>query len=349
MKERQSNIELLRLVSMMLLVMLHANFYSNGGLYKADILAAPGASALRIFWEEMCNVCVNVFVLISGWFAIKPSIKGVASLLFQILFLGALIPLMSLPFGVDVSIKDLIPVFFFGSHYWFIPAYLILYGISPVLNKFIEHVTKKEYLFVLIGFFVLETLFGFISHAGRYMYGFHALSFIGLYLLARYVRIHSTRWINFSFTKDIVIFLVCTLITTVIYLVGRLISNQIYHVMHYCAPLMILAALFLLLAFAKLQIQSKIINWLAGSALAIYLIHMHPMVEPYFKLFMQQHFAMLGSVAYIVFMLVAAVVIGLVCILLDKIRVAAWCGMCKLCLNNWFEKFNNWMENVKVD
>ena len=41
---------------------------------------------LRMLFESLAIVCVNVFVLISGWFGIRPKWKSVTNFLFQVFF-----------------------------------------------------------------------------------------------------------------------------------------------------------------------------------------------------------------------------------------------------------------------
>lgn len=71
---RQSNMELLRVISMLFVMMIHADFYS-----------IP-YSIPRWFVVEGADAGVNCFVLISGYFGIHPKTKSFLSLLFQILF-----------------------------------------------------------------------------------------------------------------------------------------------------------------------------------------------------------------------------------------------------------------------
>ena len=109
-KVRDSNIELLRIVAMILVLFLHSNYFSLGGveLYNIQTLIHP--SYIRALAEQLCIICVNLYVFISGWFGIKPSIKGVLSLLFQVLFFHILISIIVLCIGATFSIKEFIKV-----------------------------------------------------------------------------------------------------------------------------------------------------------------------------------------------------------------------------------------------
>ena len=87
MNKRKSNIELLRIVAMLMVLFLHSNFLSLG--YVDKVISVE--TFWRVMAEQLCIICVNVFVLISGWFGIKSNLKGSFSLLFQVFFYGILL------------------------------------------------------------------------------------------------------------------------------------------------------------------------------------------------------------------------------------------------------------------
>ena len=43
MKERESNIEAARILAMILVVLVHANYFSLGGIDRSDIIASPSS------------------------------------------------------------------------------------------------------------------------------------------------------------------------------------------------------------------------------------------------------------------------------------------------------------------
>lgn len=108
----------------------------------------------RILQQGICIVAVDVFVLISGWFSIKPKQKSICSFLFQIVFLQILSYVVFVFTGLvelnKESIKDLMMLKPFQG--WFIKAYLLLYIISPVLNAFVENASKRKLRNVLIAY-----------------------------------------------------------------------------------------------------------------------------------------------------------------------------------------------------
>ena len=94
---------------------------------------------------------VNIFVLISGWFGIKFSKNNLAKYLYQVFFLFILLYLLALISNkASMSITDIKNVLGLTSGYWFITAYLGLFILSPILNKFSENATKQQFTYTLV-------------------------------------------------------------------------------------------------------------------------------------------------------------------------------------------------------
>ena len=97
---------------------------------------------------------------------------------------------------------------------WFIKTYILLYILSPVLNAFVENTNRQVYKRVLFFYFVFIFLLGWFKDITGYMMGGYSISmFVGLYLLARYVRVYSPSWSKFSKKKDLAIYLLVTAVT----------------------------------------------------------------------------------------------------------------------------------------
>ena len=88
-KSRDSNIELLRILSMLLVLGLHVNYLALGKVTITDVASDPFVSLMKMELESLCIVCVNLYVLISGYFGIKIKKKSLFSLLFTILFFNS--------------------------------------------------------------------------------------------------------------------------------------------------------------------------------------------------------------------------------------------------------------------
>lgn len=193
-KQRESNFELLRIISMFMVLALHADFFAIGAPDVEAFHDTPLSASTRLLIEMMSIVSVNVFVMISGWFGIKPSLKGFANFLFQCLFFLIGIYAVGVLSGyVPLTAKGVASCLTISSGYnWFIRAYLGLYVLSPILNTFLERCTKRQLEGVLIAFYTFQTFYGFIGNVDFFCSGYSTFSFIGLYLLSRYLRLYST-------------------------------------------------------------------------------------------------------------------------------------------------------------
>ena len=78
---RESNFELLRIITMFMVLILHADFLATGTPTNDDISIFPGKSFVKFFIEALTIIAVNVFVLISGWFGIHFHLKKLNLLL----------------------------------------------------------------------------------------------------------------------------------------------------------------------------------------------------------------------------------------------------------------------------
>ena len=139
---RQSNFELLRITAMMLVLIVHADYWSLG-VPRFDMAASHGANVFaRVLFEMLSVVCVNVFVMISGWFGIKASVRGYANFAFQCLYFMLGIYLVMLFAGQTQFCLREMARCLFGS--WFIQAYTVLYIISPVLNAYVRAASRRQ-------------------------------------------------------------------------------------------------------------------------------------------------------------------------------------------------------------
>ena len=70
--KRNNSLDLLRIVSMMMVVGLH--FFNHSGLRDAVSQSSPNWYISNLLFS-FCNVCVNCFVLLSGYFQCESSFK----------------------------------------------------------------------------------------------------------------------------------------------------------------------------------------------------------------------------------------------------------------------------------
>lgn len=94
-KTRQSNLELLRIVSMLLVMLVHY-LPEREPATTEMVIIRPLKAFLNFELKSVSFICVHCFILISGYFGIRWKWNSFLSLIFQILFwffLGAFVAL----------------------------------------------------------------------------------------------------------------------------------------------------------------------------------------------------------------------------------------------------------------
>lgn len=348
-KHRYSNIEALRILSMFLVLIVHADFFSLGEPSLRDINEKSLSSFVRYFLESLSIVCVNVFILISGWFGIRPKAKSFGNFIFQCLFFLIGIYIVCLIFGkAEFNLKNIAGCFFLLKWNWFIKAYIGLYILSPILNAFADSATEKQIRLFLIFFFVFQTIYSWMSGAAQFFEaGYSTLSFIGLYMLSRYVKLYKPKIFTLSSRTDFIIYLTITLLITLIAIVPYNIviwinaENTFYHTIasfisahmfRYDNPLVIMSSLYLLLGFSKVIFENRIINWIAASSFAVFLLHTNPnLCNQYFIPAVQFIYNWGGQGVVSLFTIFAFLILIFICaVLVDQLRIVSWNYLSKI-------------------
>lgn len=293
-KTRQSNMELLRVVAMMMIITLHY-------LDKGDVL--PGFAEMNtvnhyLAWimEAFCYVSVNLYVLISGYFLVTSrfTFKKLVILWAQILFyswiIGGIFLLTGMAGEEATSLYELIFIAFpvTAGHYWFATVYVLLFAISPFLNAAIAKMNKLQHRACICVLLVIFSLWNTILPMTIPMTdaeGMDIAWFICLYIIAAYLRKYpeDMKRKGYSYICGYVIcsalvFLSGLALLWVDELTGKLGGYATSWYAYNSLPI-VLGSVFLFVSFMKLEIKgiriSKLINTLAGATFGIYLIHEH--------------------------------------------------------------------------
>lgn len=214
MKERQSNIELLRIICMFMIVMHH--FVGNVWYPGILLMQMPNSLPEAIFLLSHCLffIGVNCFVLISGYFSIKTSLRSFLHLYGFYAFYALLIALaqyfgdahyVMMPLGekwFHIAVHSLMP--WDNNDFWFMNAYLALFMMAPMLNAAICGMEKMMYIRILVLLTILNVILGgFFSIEGLNTWGFCVAQFVYLYMIGGYIRkyvniesIKAHRWYN---------------------------------------------------------------------------------------------------------------------------------------------------------
>lgn len=326
---RLSNIELLRILSMIMVLVIHGFMGALGDPTREEIITTPAFTITRTMMVACCVGATNVFVLISGWFGINFRWKSLAKLLFQCFFFsfGILVVLKALNL-IDLGIVKGIYrcLFLKAGDAWFVKAYIGMFIFAPVLNSFVQYATKRQIEFVLVSFYLFQTIYGWITNGAPFFeMGFSSISFMGLYILARYVRIYKPFWTKYKIHNDAIIYITTTLVIFAIMLGSSYFQySSIFFLCHKnTSPFTIIAALYLLLIFSKFSFTNKFINNVASSCFAVFLMHFMIFNKYIYTSinFIAHNYSYLPSI-FLIFLLL--LVFFTVSILIDKVRLFCW-------------------------
>lgn len=190
---RNIGLEWLRICSMLMIILLHS--IDHSGLLKN---LTPGS--ILYYYEQflyaLVQVCVNCFVLISGYFLVSSKIKPekLVALWIEVVFYSLIIKMImmafgEIPFSVVSLVSCLVPVL--TGRYWFVTIYFGMYLLSPFFNIAIKTMNKKQHGELLILLFVLASVMISIhpSFKGMNSGGGWGLAWFGvLYFTAAYIR-----------------------------------------------------------------------------------------------------------------------------------------------------------------
>lgn len=272
--QRESNIELLRIVAMFLIVLHHCAYHGFDCPPILDVIKFGG------------GVGVNVFVLISGYFMVRhaSSLKKLIRLYLEVFFFCVCGYLYYIIFvnhgpvkGIVTNISYFMPIL--SRQYWFVSAYFAILLCAPWINLLIEHLNRAALLKLLLVLFVFCTLFASLPFQGPGMGTF--AQFVMLYLLGAYIRLYvnpahiSCRW---SF-----VLFCCVLL----FQMGGVVGCDILHISSLKALLLskygvvnMSLSVLLFLGFMRCRLPlCPTVNCCATATFGVYLIHEHPLLR----------------------------------------------------------------------
>lgn len=231
------------------------------------------------------HIGVLLFVLISGYFGIKATPKGLLKLIgmMAVYYLPIQLVFIYLHSGGG-NLKEMLKTVLFVSHtpYWFMRTYICLFIFAPIINLYLNVVTDKKRILLLTSLFFISTYLG-TSHGDPSLQdGKNLANFIFLYVIGNTLNRYKSYWERFRYSRLIPAFIVINIALVVSYLsVGSssIMGKTIWILSYpYCSPILLVNALLMFLIIGKMHLRSTKINYLASSTLAIYLIHSQPVI-----------------------------------------------------------------------
>lgn len=348
---RNSSIELLRIIAMFMILAHH--FIVHNGY---DVLKLP-LGPERIFFQLVMagggKVGVVIFFSISAWFfldkeqTIKSNLKRVWIMERELLFWSLILVTFYLVFdradlGMKLMVKSVMPLSM--GLWWYATAYAIFLALLPFLAKGLKALGRKYHLALASTVLVIWGLTSFIPGMIGISDGF--FGFIYLFILISaykwYLRPLSIKQTWALTAVDVGFVLLYTAASTVLGLFG--INKGIFITGDWKLPVVMIGfGMFLL--FDRVTFHSRIINRIAQSAFAVYLITDYAASEKllWTRLFnLQDLYQQPLAILQILGILLA---IYAICTLLDFIRQALSAVTIDRRRGHWFDLLWNKASN----
>ena len=366
MKIRNSNFELMRIVSMLMIVMCHT--LGHGGLINNSQNQTLSFVFTFLFYFILLHV--NSFILLTGYYQSTSRFKQkkLWSLISSTMFYKIVIMIIFLWFGLIKLTKvqilwELFPLNI--DEYWFVKYYFFLYCLSPILNYLINRTTKKEQTRILLILFFILSLIPFVTGDRAFSNtGYTLTNFIFLYLIGAYLRRNpvkesylfknlskkSYKLILLSLLLFVVNFNVMIHYVSIELSKYNVVFNDFFNGLDtmttcYSNPLLIIQTILYFLYFETLDIKSKFINNISRLTLGVYLISDNNFIRMYIYKWIGIDNGPIYSYKYLIYLLIATILIFTFCALIEYIRQIVFKLIRKTKMSKKIrEKYYNYLE-----
>ena len=366
--KRNAGIDLMRILSMLMVVMLHVFGHDNYSRSQEFLTLGWGLSSI---FGCLIIVAVNCFGLLAGYVnsGKKYNVKNIINLWLQVVFVCLV---SSLVFYFvkpgTVSIKNIIFSFLpvYSKQYWYFSAYFLLFFFIPLLNVIIEKTDKKLLISVLC---VLAILIGVVaSLSGQDIFvlanGYSTIWLMYLYLVGGVVKkyglcikikgkpVKTYVYLLLYFASSILNFIVST-----VYLLVLKAQEQAGFG-NYNFILNLMGAIFILLFFANVKMKSnKFITMLSLTSFGVYVIHSQKFIS---ERFIQGKFTFLQTLNPFVAILTIigiSIAIYIICTAIEYLRqllfklvgIPKFTAWCQQKIENVYHKIGNKKESNPTD
>ncbi len=328
-KRRDSNIELFRIITMLLIVAHH--YVVNSGLL--EVMSAKPLSGKSIFlfvlgaWGK---IGINCFVFITGYFMCKSNItlKKFVKLLFEIIFYNILFYFVFViagyhSFSLGTLIWYVLPVPPVSDNFG--GCYLIFFLFIPFINILIRNISRKQHIILIaLSCFV----YVFLGSMPGFVVSMNYVSwFIVLYFISSYVRLYQSGggvlenkylWLIMS--------VICVLASALSIFIGlkmEMVEAVYFFVADSNKFLAVITAFSLFMFFKNIKISyNRFINVVASSTFGVLLIHANSdIMRQWLWRDTLNNAGMYNSPYLYIHAICSVLAVYCICVVIDQIRI----------------------------
>ncbi len=354
--KRETNIEILRVIAMLMVVGIHC--IGNTAILERNMLT-PINDFLCRYFKLLINVANGTFIIITGYYCINKGfkLKRICNLWGRTIFYSLIIFAIVSIFGVGVdTLSSILPIL--GGKYWFITAYIVLCFIYPFYNILLNNLDRKKWKTLIIIMFTITivkyvfapngifghfttvmlfyTMGGYIrkfveiNKKGKYLTKYFLIGFIGAILGLIIHKLHYSS-IDFKSVKPII-------------------NNLFFSFQDMVNPISTIMVVFLFLKFRTIEIKNEqlqqLVSYIGPSLFSVYIIHENVNIRFYWLF--TGIFKLAQTPFFIPYLLLLVVAVFCICIVIDFIRRWAYAKLKKVqIINKMVNKINEKIELVE--
>lgn len=354
-KPRSSNLELYRIICMLMIVAHHyvvnSGLISKGGPLMTDF--SSGNSIFLVLFGAWGKTGINCFLMITGYYMCTSQItlRKFVKLMGQIyLYKWLLFPILLIAGYESLStlriIKLLMPTWGFKDN--FTGCFIGFWLTIPFLNILVQNMTKRQHEWLLVLMLTMYTLLGSVP---SFNVTFNYVTWFGIiYFIASYIRLYprqvfdSRRLWGWMTLTTIIIAIVSILAQRFIF--GERLGMGYFFVADSNKLFAVAVAVCSFFWFKNMNIKySKVINAFGAGTFGVLLIHANSDAMRTWlwkdSVNVIGHYATLNTGTLVLYSLVVVLLVFVICNLIDQLRIAT--------LEKWFLRWYDNKLSVKAN
>jgi len=304
-KERESGIELYKVIAIFLIVLSHViqtltepNYVLGIG-EGTFINIATATTNLNVLLLAVFRICGalgnNMFFICSAWFLVnskKMSLKKVVHMILDVWIINMIVLIALRSIGVQLQISDTVKTFFpttFANN-WYITCYLLFYMIHPFLNRMLEQLSINEHLAFATILFVIYFIIPVLPlEEINLFFANEFVIFLATYVIVSFIKIYKNEWTKKLKTNKCILFVSVISYIVLILCVDFLGLRTNYFLNRLVRWNMNNSLFMFLIAFSSFNIMKKkefinrTINYLSSLSLLVYIFHENLAFRKYFR------------------------------------------------------------------
>ncbi len=347
-KPRNSNLELYRIICMLMIVAHHyvvnSGLTAEGGMLLLDYTSSK--SVFLSLFGAWGKTGINCFVMITGYYMCtsKITLRKFLKLMLQVYLYKLLFFLLFFVTGYEsISLKRIITLImpFWGFSDGFVSCFIVFWLMIPFLSILVQNLSQRQHKLLLL---LLLGAYTFLGSLPTFIMQFNYISwFCIVFLIASYIRLYPCPLFErrrlWGWLSLLSVFLACVSIVSLRFLFGERVEMG-YNLVADCNKFFAVAvAVTSFLWFKNINLKfSKLINAFGAGTFGVLLIHSNSTAMRTWlwidTVDVVGHYSLpLGRL--VLFSVGIVIAVFTICNLIDQLRIVT--------LEKWFF---NWYDNI---